>query len=135
MSDSLTRNQELVLARLRHGHTAQTAYELLDGLRDDGLRAPTQIYRALESLIERGMVHRVETLNAYVACCHHAHDHGGEGMGPAGTVLAICGECGAVTEFEPGEASRALAAMAGETGFRTDTLTVELKGLCASCQL
>lgn len=134
MSETLTRNQELVLARLRGRPAAQSAYELLDGLREEGLRAPTQIYRALEALILRGMVHRVESLNAYVACCQHDHDHGQEGHGPSGIVLAICSECGAVAEFDPGEAVGGLLGQVQATGFRTTALTVELKGLCAACQ-
>ena len=130
----LTRNQELVLARLRAQPVAQSAYALLDELRDEGLRAPTQVYRALEALTARGLVHRIESLNAYVACCHEAHGHDEEGAGPAGTVLAICRECGAVVEFGAGDAGELLAARAGLDGFRAEGLTVELKGLCRACR-
>ncbi len=69
----LTRNQQLVLDRLAASPAALTAYDLLDQLRPAGLRAPVQVYRALETLGQRGLIHRIESLNAYVACCGHEH--------------------------------------------------------------
>ncbi|MCC2690339.1 MAG: zur, partial [Rhizobiaceae bacterium] len=62
----LTRNQQLVLARLEAASGPVSAYGLLDQLRDDGFRAPLQVYRALEGLIKGGLVHRLESLNAFV---------------------------------------------------------------------
>ncbi|MCS6758506.1 MAG: transcriptional repressor, partial [Candidatus Devosia euplotis] len=58
----LTRNQGLVLGALAHADTPLSAYQLLDALRADGLRAPLQVYRALDKLVERGLAHRLESL-------------------------------------------------------------------------
>src|SRR5256885_11218862 len=70
MSHSLTTKQQRVLDTLRQAGAPLTAYALLDQLRDHGLTAPTQVYRALDKLAEQGVVHRLESLNAYVCCSH-----------------------------------------------------------------
>ncbi|MEO3431364.1 Fur family transcriptional regulator [Pelagibius sp. CAU 1746] len=124
----LTRNQQLVLDCLQASGRAMTAYELLDELRGEGLRAPVQIYRALEALAREEKVHRIETLNAFVACCHHDHAHGPD----AAAGFAICDDCGEVAEFSlPSE--EGLSAEVGRNGFQTRRVTVELHGRCAHC--
>src|SRR5690606_9624291 len=73
----LTRNQTLVLDALEKADAPLSAYTILDRLRGDGLRAPLQVYRALEKLLSAGLVHRLESLNAFVACARpHCHAHG-----------------------------------------------------------
>lgn len=69
----LSRNQSLVLSVLQSSDQPLSAYTILDRLRDDGLRAPLQIYRALEKLMEAGRIHRLESMNALVICCHSKH--------------------------------------------------------------
>ncbi|WP_193369450.1 Fur family transcriptional regulator [Pelagibius marinus] len=124
----LTRNQQLVLERLQASGKAMTAYELLDALRGEGLRAPVQVYRALETLGQRELVHRIESLNAFVACCHHDRAH--EADAAAG--FAICDDCGEVAEFSLPSEER-LSAEVGRNGFQTRRMTVELHGRCAHC--
>ena len=65
----LTRNQSLVFEALRKAKNPVGAYELLDQLREYGLKAPLQIYRTLDQLIELKIVHRLESLNAWTLCC------------------------------------------------------------------
>ena len=129
MSDphALTRNQALVRDALAASATPMTAYEILDRLRDKGLRAPAQIYRALERLMVLGEVHRLETLNAYVACAHEAHAPG------AAPVFAICRDCGEVVELDDPVLRDRIAAMASDQAFQLDTPTLELRGICADC--
>jgi len=120
----LTRNQQLVLDCLRDAGRAMTAYQLLDALRDAGLRAPTQVYRALEVLGREEMIHRIETLNAFVACRHRDHSKT--------AAFAICDDCRQIWEFTlPPEAR--VTAVAEAKGFKTRQTTVELHGLCADC--
>jgi len=121
----LTRNQQLVLDRLAASNAALTAYDLLDLLRAEGLRAPVQVYRALETLSQRGLIHRIESLNAFIACC--AHDH------QAAAGFAICDDCGEVAEFAFPASEEGLKSVAGESGFETRHMTVELHGRCAAC--
>jgi Fur family zinc uptake transcriptional regulator len=127
-ASDLTRNQELVLGTLAHADGPLSAYDLLDRLRDKGLRAPLQIYRALEKLTERGLAHRLESVNAFV-CCANADCH--QRQGALG--FAICERCGRAEEFvEPVVESR-LHAWSKAAGFKPSRVTVELKGICSGC--
>ncbi len=126
----LTRNQKLVHARLASTGRAMSAYELLDSLREDGLRAPVQVYRALDKLTGIGLIHRLESCNAYIACAgsHHVpHDEA------EAAAFAICDDCGSVTEFAAGASLAELVRRAAKAGFATRRTTIELRGLCAAC--
>jgi len=126
LAPKLTRNQKLVRDRLESAGRALSAYELLDLLRGDGLRAPAQVYRALDKLTDFGLIHRLESRNAYIACSrsdHASHDTG----------FAICERCGTVSEFESATAMAALRDWAGRHGFVTGHTTIELRGHCADC--
>jgi Fur family zinc uptake transcriptional regulator len=126
-ADDLTRNQELVLGTLAHANGPLSAYDILDQLRGDGLRAPLQVYRALEKLTERGLTHRLESLNAFV-CCADAHCH------ETGTIaFAICEECGKVEEFAERAVEQKLRGWSKSSGFRPNAITIELRGLCKAC--
>jgi len=123
----LTRNQSLVLDRLAEAEGPLSAYTLLDLLRDQGIKAPLQIYRALDKLLEKGLAHRLESLNAFVACaephCHYA-----------GTVaFAICDKCGHVAEFADDDVKTRLERWAARESFSTRRTSIEIRGLCAAC--
>jgi Fur family transcriptional regulator, zinc uptake regulator len=126
-ANDLTRNQGLVLGTLTHSDGPMSAYDILDRLRGDGLRAPLQVYRALEKLMERGLAHRLESLNAFVACtdtqCHR------KGL----IAFAICADCGKVDEFADDVVQERLGAWAKNSGFSTDRATIELRGHCKEC--
>jgi Fur family zinc uptake transcriptional regulator len=108
----------------------QSAYDILDRLRSEGFRAPLQVYRALEKLLEFGMVHRLESLNAFVACSdphdHHGHEHGV-------TAFAICDGCGKVTEFQDDVIAGRLKAWEQSSHFRPEKTTIEIRGHCEHC--
>jgi Fur family zinc uptake transcriptional regulator len=125
----LTRNQALVLDRLVRADGPLSAYSLLDQLRGEGLRAPLQVYRALEKLLELGLAHRLESLNAFVACAH-GHSHAKEA---GATAFAICEQCGRVDEFSDEAVEARLAAWAQEAGFSLGSTTIELRGRCRRC--
>lgn len=127
MPADLTRNQELVLGALQHAPAPLSAYDILDRLRGDGLRAPLQIYRALEKLVERGLAHRLESLNAFVACAD-AHCHR-KGL----IAFAICEGCGKVDEFADAVIEERVGGWAAQTGFRVERTTMEIRGRCAGC--
>jgi Fur family transcriptional regulator, zinc uptake regulator len=124
----LTRNQTLVLQSLNQTKAPLSAYAILDALRAEGLRAPLQVYRALEKLVELGFVHRLESLNAFVACQH-------VGCGGVESVaFAICGACGKVEEVQDLQLSNELKLVSQKTGFVLANSVVELRGTCAVCQ-
>ena len=126
----LTRNQTLVLGVLKHAGAPRSAYDILDGLRGDGFRAPLQVYRALDKLVEMGLVHRLESLNAFVACSH-PHDHEAHGHGV--TAFAICEDCGSVTEFHDETIEGRLSAWQKSRHFKPEKTTIEIRGHCQAC--
>ncbi|RBP16780.1 Fur family zinc uptake transcriptional regulator [Roseiarcus fermentans] len=103
------------------------AYAILDELsRREGKHvAPPTVYRTLDFLLERGFVHKIESLNAYAPCEHLGHAHHG--------MLLICEACGRSEEIEDDEVIRVLAAKAAGSGFRLRRVMVEAKGLCRRC--
>lgn len=125
----LTKNQSLVFDALSASDGPLSAYTLLDRLRDHGFRAPLQVYRALEKLVEFGMVHRLESINAFVACAH-PHD----GCSGHGTVaFVICHKCSRVTEFHDHAIDHRLDDITRDMKFKAEKTTIEIRGLCAEC--
>jgi Fur family transcriptional regulator, zinc uptake regulator len=123
----LTKNQTLVLNTLSATDTPLSAYSILDHLRDQGLRAPLQVYRALDKLVEYGLVHRLESLNAFVSCSHPHRDIHSK------MAFAICNRCDKVIEFDDKKIATHLETWANTDGFQLEQTTIELRGVCASC--
>ncbi len=124
---NLTKNQDLVLNQLGKSKTPMSAYDLLDKLRDKGLKAPLQIYRALDKLTEMGLAHRLESLNAFVACAHpNCHENELIAFG-------ICESCNKVWEFSDEEVSKRLDLWAKERDFTPIKTSLEIRGICAKC--
>lgn len=108
-------------------HRAMGAYDLLAILTDDGHSAqPPVAYRALDFLVSAGFAHKIERLNAYIACCHLGADHT-----PA---FLICRNCRAVGEADASQVENRLDAAAQAVGFQIERTVVEAEGLCPSCQ-
>jgi Fur family zinc uptake transcriptional regulator len=114
------------------------AYALLDRLRADRPgAAPPTVYRALDFLIEQGLIHKLERLNAFVGCAgphahgDHAHCHGDHHDHPH--QFLICRDCGATAEICDHAVSSAVAAAASAHGFVAGRMTVEVEGRCARC--
>lgn len=122
----LTPQRRQVLAIVCDAQRPVGAYEILAALRTvvPGAAPPT-VYRALEFLVEQGLVHRLETLHAFVGCAHPDEPHAGQ--------FLICRTCGAVSELEDPVVSRSVQAAAAATGFRTEHPVVEISGRCARC--
>ncbi len=129
----LTANQARVLAALRaEPGAARTAYDLLARLAGEGVRGPQTVYRALEALQAAGLVHRIESLNAFAACSHahgdsHADHHHHR---PA---FAVCRGCGAVAELEDAALLAVLGVVAERSGFAVEERVIELVGRCPAC--
>lgn len=115
-----------VLEILVSEHKAMGAYDILPTLAAEGLgKQPPVIYRALEFLVSNGFVHKVERLNAYIACSHPGTNHA-----PA---FMICRSCSRVVEAEV-QPTAGLKTAAAELGFTIEETIIEAKGLCPSCQ-
>ena len=128
----LTELRRQVLRLVLEAEQPVGAYALLDRLR--GARrgaAPPTVYRALDFLLEQGLIHRVERLNAFVGCAEGpGHRHAGEEHPHQ---FLICGGCGATTELCDPAVVAAVAAAAARSGFTPHRTTVEVEGLCAEC--
>jgi Fur family zinc uptake transcriptional regulator len=115
-----------VLEILLQNHRALGAYTILDRLREDGFGSqPPVAYRALDFLVANGLAHKIERLNAFIACVHPSHSHT-----PA---FMICRLCDAVAEAQSSPAQGALGKAARATGFRIERTVVEASGICPSC--
>lgn len=120
----LTPVRRRVLEILLESHAAMGAYDVLARLDAEGLGSkPPVAYRALAFLVEQGFVHRIERLNAFIACMHPGAAHS-----PA---FMICRSCGKVAEAQ---ANTAMDQTAAQSGFQVEQTVIEAEGLCPSCQ-
>lgn len=123
----LTDQRRKVLEILCVQHKPVGAYEILEKLSESVPSAkPPTVYRALDFLLEQGLVHRLESLNAFVGCTHLDHPHASQ--------FLICKECGVVQELEDRNVSNTLGRAVEESGFEVDTQVIEITGRCAECQ-
>jgi len=122
----LTLQRRQVLEILCRSPRPMGAYDILDELQQQipGAR-PTTIYRALAFLQRQGLIHRIESLNAFLGCLHPEHPHAYQ--------FLICRRCGLVQELEDEGVERSLGRVAEATGFEPDSRVVEVIGRCASC--
>ena len=122
----LTQPRRRVLELLLKAGQPVKAYDLIAGFGADGAPAkPPTVYRALEFLERQGFAHRIESLNAYVACRGEADDHA--------AAFLICDCCGATREIEP-VATREIGAISEAAGYQLTGVTIEAHGLCADCR-
>ncbi|MDR9485453.1 MULTISPECIES: transcriptional repressor [Sediminimonas] len=122
----LTPTRRRVLEILLEGHRSMGAYEILDRLRAEGLGSqPPVAYRALDFLTMHGFAHRIEGLNAFIACTHLSDTHS-----PA---FLICRACNRVVEAEADPMAGELGRAAADAGFVIERSVREAIGLCPAC--
>lgn len=116
-----------VLALILKAEAPLTAYQLLDLLKPIRKSAvPPTIYRSLEFLLENGLIHKIERLNAFVSCAETDHHH-------ADAQFLICKSCGTVAELDDHAVLDALAKATARHGFIPSQAVVEIEGICAAC--
>jgi Fur family zinc uptake transcriptional regulator len=117
-----------VLRALLSSHRPLGAYEIIDQLAGDMPRpAPITIYRALDFLMENGLVHRIESRNAFLACAHN-HDE------TSTVAFLICDCCGSVGEIPATPVAVSINDAARCSGFAPKLSVVEITGTCVHCQ-
>ncbi|RAR49517.1 Fur family zinc uptake transcriptional regulator [Paraburkholderia unamae] len=125
--EKLTPIRRKVLELLLASGRATKAYSLLDEMRQiHPGSAPPTVYRALDFLLSAGLIHRIESINAFAVChdltqCQHG-------------ILVVCQQCGNVTELHEPKLRQALVTQIEAAGYRLAGDGIELKGLCAQCQ-
>lgn len=123
----LTSLRREVLGAVGASHRAAGAYEIIERMARSGPRpAPISIYRALEFLGDLGLVHRIESRNAFVACSR-LHEAGR-------AVLMVCEDCGTVDELEAASVFDGLDVLSSAEGFETRRAVIELSGRCGPCR-
>jgi Fur family zinc uptake transcriptional regulator len=123
---SLTPLRRRVLELVWGAHAPVRAYDLLESLRGERRRAaPPTIYRALDFLLSVRLIHRIESLNAFVGCADPKHSHGGQ--------FLICDGCGAVAELDDPTIARRVSDRARALGFTPRRQTIEISGRCPDC--
>ncbi|WP_336279623.1 Fur family transcriptional regulator [Bartonella sp. CB175] len=127
MLSKFTRNQTLVLNTLKNAQKPLSAYAILERLREEGFRAPLQVYRALERLIQLKYIHRLESANAFMACLHP------ENCQHEFTTFTICDKCGKVNEIQDPVIAYGVKKMVQDADFQAHRSTVEVRGMCKKC--
>ena len=122
----LTPLRRRVLELVWGSHRAIKAYDLLAALSDgEGAAKPPTVYRTLEFLMAQGLVHRIDSLNAFVGCPQPDRRHSAQ--------FLICGDCGDVSEMNAASIDRAVADQAAGSGFALSRKIIELHGKCPRC--
>lgn len=122
----LTAIRRRVLELIWDNHRPTKAYDLLERINAErGNAAPPTVYRALNFLLDAGLIHRIESLNAFIGCdARHGDGH---------PKFLICRSCERVAEIPSPEVDRSLAYEAERAGFKIDRGTIEIGGTCEAC--
>lgn len=116
-----------VLGLVWDSHKPAGAYEILERLGEQGkAAAPPTVYRALEFLIDAGLVHRLDSLNAFIGCPDPSGSHAGQ--------FLICSQCRSVVELDDPDIERLVRSRAKRLGFTAVNQMLEIQGLCSDCR-
>jgi Fur family transcriptional regulator, zinc uptake regulator len=124
----LTPLRRRVLELVWADHKPHGAYALLEALEKESSKkiAPLTVYRALDFLVEQGLAHRIESLNAYLGCCAPDGVHAGQ--------FLVCERCGCAVEIDDPAVKTTVEATAAARGFQVRRQTIEISGVCRACQ-
>ena len=126
--EKLTKNQLTVLNLLENSKEPLKAYTILFDIQKKGIKAPTQVYRALDRLIEIGKVHKIESKNSYIAC------NNSNCSSQTSTTFLICEECDIVIELEKNNSSSYFTKLSEKFNFKYSEHNLEIYGYCNSCK-
>jgi Fur family zinc uptake transcriptional regulator len=127
-TELLSKNQQVVLEIIEKAKGPLKAYSILFDVQKKGIKAPQQIYRALDKLIEIGKIHKIESRNAFVACKNTNCEIS------KATAFSICENCEKITEINNTNLSKYLTNFEDSTGMRYQKYNLEFFGLCKKCQ-
>ena len=126
--NNLSKNQQIVLDIIEKAKGPLKAYSILFNVQKKGIKAPPQIYRALDKLIKIGKIHKIESKNAFVACrssnCEISK----------ATAFSICESCEMVDEISDVKLSKYLSGYSDKKGMKFKKFNLEFFGLCKKCR-
>ena len=125
---NLSKNQQIIFDIIHNSSEPLKAYSILFNVQKKGIKAPLQVYRALDKLVEIGKIHKIESRNAFIACqnssCQVAK----------ATAFSICEMCEKVTEISSSSLSKYLASFKDKDGMKYSKYNLEFFGLCKKCR-
>ena len=124
----LTKNQQIVLDLVEKSSEPLKAYSILFNVQKKGIKAPLQVYRALDKLVEIGKIHKIESRNAIIAC------HNSSCQVAKATAFSICEICEKVTEINNSKLSKYLNNFKDNSGMKYSKYNLEFFGLCKKCK-
>ena len=124
----LSKNQQLILEIIEKAKEPLKAYSILFNVQKKGLKAPLQVYRALDKLVEIGKIHKIESRNAFVACKNSSCQVS------KATAFSICEVCEKITELSSSSLSKYLTNFKDKDGMKYSKYNLEFFGLCKKCR-
>ena len=126
---NLTKNQKIIFDLIDKSPQPLKAYSILYNVQKKGIKAPLQVYRALDKLVEIGKIHKIESRNAFIAC------HNSSCQVAKATAFSICEICEKVTEISSASLSKYLTNFKDKDGMKYNKYNLEFFGLCKKCTL
>jgi len=127
-AQTLSKNQQIVLDIIEKAKGPLKAYTILFNLQKKGIKAPPQVYRALDKLVETGKIHKIESKNAFVACRNSNCEIS------KATAFSICESCEMVDEISDTKLSKYLSSFNHKKGMRFKRFNLEFFGICKKCK-
>ena len=124
----LTKNQQIVLDLVEKSSEPLKAYSILFNVQKKGIKAPLQVYRALDRLVEIGKIHKIESRNAFIACQDSSCQIS------KATAFSICESCEKVTEINNSKLSNYLNNFKDNSGMKYSKYNLEFYGICKNCK-
>jgi Fur family zinc uptake transcriptional regulator len=126
--ESLSKNQQIIFDFIEKAKGPLKAYSILFSVQKKGIKAPLQVYRALDKLVEIGKIHKVESRNEFIACKSSSCEIS------KATAFSICNKCENVTEINNSKLSKYLSNFEDDSGMNYNKYNVEFFGLCKKCK-
>ena len=127
-AQTLSRNQQIVLDIIEKAKGPLKAYSILFNVQKKGIKAPLQVYRALDKLVKMGKIHKIESRNAFIACQNSSCQIS------KATAFSICEMCEKITEISSSSLSKYLANFKDKDGMKYSKYNLEFFGLCKKCK-
>ena len=126
--NNLSKNQQIIFDLIDKSPEPLKAYTILFNVQKKGIKAPPQVYRALDKLVERGKIHKIESKNAFVACRNSDCEIS------KATAFSICESCETVDEIIDTKLSKYLSSFSDKKGTKFKRFNLEFFGLCKNCK-
>ena len=124
----LSKNQQIIFDLIDKSSEPLKAYSILFNVQKKGIKAPLQVYRALDKLVELGKIHKIESRNAFIACQNSSCQIS------KATAFSICESCEQVSEISNTKLSKYLSNFADDAGMKFSKYNLEFFGLCKKCK-